>query len=443
MHDALRSTLCALAVSVGAAVCADAQQPRYKFPIGRELVYLRELQRLDAAEESKRENQQVTLLVLGRDEQWATLLIDVAAVDASGSAGPAWGAVLQCSSRGVVRAADVVRATAPREMLAAVADVLIELPRAIVADSGAWTTEPDAAGRAWRVRAAPAREGAGRTQQTWQAVPSARRANVQCERSYTFDRGAGRLAELRSDIRQDGALERVRVTPFAERQPAERVLERRRVEAERLTNALHAADRMRRLLATQPASAAQWLERRERLWRELAASCAPDSPIRRVARGYAQRDRAARAERAADARLAAQFVGTVAAAWTLPNADGRAIASEAARGRGPAVEFFWSAAMPRARESLALLGRIRAADPRIACIALNLDQRVAKQVPVEPPTGVVAVVSGPPLDGAVPERLPVIRLIDSEDRIRAVFFGYQPTLLTDVLTIFSNSEDDD
>lgn len=422
----------------GSARAQPADALTYRFQPGDHIVYERRAtETTDGRGEPARTAHQIDLWCLARERDEWRMLLTCARVSA-GRSEPMRGVLFSMDRWGRKRwnAECVVRA-AP---LDAALDVVPMLATGLQ-DSRAWTGEPDHFDRRWKCRAEgadAAREGHVRVAFEQDAEFGAAVARGESRRGrFWFDAAGGAVSRVESD-------DRVAVLGFASetalrlhsrerREPAWTAL--READARRFEQALRAEDRLLDSVLTRPEQVESAIEQFARNWSAFGSDVdrRTNSPFAAVGDGRRQIG-AGNADRLRGwARLARDWVESPAPGWSLQDAAGAPVTSEAAR-RGVTIEAFWSAESAmglRALGPLRQLSQTLAAEKRLAggcaLILVNVDQdaNVAKAAIARSPEGLTHVLGGPAMAPAIDD-LPALRLLDRGAIVRRVWVGWRP-----------------
>lgn len=180
-----------------------------------------------------------------------------------------------------------------------------------------------------------------------------------------------------------------------------------------------------------------------RLWAALRRDLAArgQSPFDAFATTRARRMRDAAAALQRLRSFAEAQRGRPASGWSLQDADGKTHDSTTAR-RGWTLECFWSMHQPASAQMPESLVRTRSEllaaasartglrPPTLTLIGLNIDPELelATRAMRAAPAGMLHVHADSLAALAPPPELPCTRLIDADGIVRAVYFGWRPSL---------------
>lgn len=434
---AIAATLLAVALAhSGVTHSAGQPQPaslRYGLVVGDWLIYERQVSARPADEGGpvRRSTDQIQVWCFAERGDQRTLLVDWIR-NVGGEPEPIIGAVFHVDDRG--------RREIPQDALErvlaldAALDVLPPLRSAL--DAGpAWRSAPDLYGRVWRVTPSPAPATAGQMQFDFviedpTGVSDALRTAT--SGAFTFDTRAGVVTRVESRTTRVASIEHVTITLRHRVTNEARWCAQRAGEAGRYLRTLGQEAGRIATFHAPPGDGRAVLERLDRLWEafELEADAREKSPLRPIAaarRAALQRDAGALAARL---RAAQNWIDRKPPAWTLHTETGAELVSESLRGR-VLIECFWSTETEWAVRALPVLRDLQVdLGDRAAIICINLDADLAagQRALSFAGEGLRHVLGGSlrEVEG-VPET-PVFRLRDADGVVRAVAFGWRPTL---------------
>jgi hypothetical protein len=428
---------CLLATLFPVPPLKGAPPLRYHLAVGDRLVYERRVRVSPLEEHTAPEyyTEQLQLWCLASENNEVLVLGDlVRRVD--GQAETTHGGLFHVGPRGRRRFSSEMLART--EGLDPLFELIPILPPALQ-DEPVWLTEPDHFGRCWRcTRAAsdPAADGLVRVDFVLEDPTGVADACRQTQRgSYWFDPQAGIVVRVESEL-QDRSAKRgtLSVTRLYTRLKLDPLWCAQRLEeANRFLCTLRLEDRLLDEIATQPDQIERILPRIDRLWSELIRGMRPEpgSPFRRLAQAR-RTALAGEAERYRQrAELTREWLGKLAAHWSLQTPDGDTIRSEAVRDR-LVVEYFWSADSLWSLRSFQVLREIQERLPaeefRVVCVNIDADVEAGRRVARLCGAGLTHVLAGSPVGGEPPRELPVFRILDRDSRVLGIYFGWQPAL---------------
>jgi hypothetical protein len=435
MSDRCRLFALALALALPTSGFAVSRAPpAYRFEPGDRLVYELRSQSslLTTGEVAERCFNQVEIWCLGSDGGEMLLLLDsIRLVDDRPE--PMRGIILRIDARGQPEMTPATQAQTP-EMQAAF-DVL-PVQASALDDRGLWTTPTDLFGcrRNCCGRADDQQPGTTRVEYQVAFPPGDGEVlgHSQCGK-YWFDAAKGYVTRFESAQITKLAGRRTESTGILRlrrRKPAGWA-ERRAAEAEQYLIALRRETGLLAQIQDHPETVEQALESLDRLWAGYSAQFAgQDSPFHTLVQANRQRCSAGADRLRRIATYARSWLGRTAVPWTLLDARGRNVSSEAVRS-GPCVEFLWRTDVPHSFDMLAALQSDRAelAGPEVPVICLNLDQdsTVGRQSIAVLPAGLTHLLAGPIEAVEQPVDLPILRVLDRDGRIVRVWVGWQPS----------------
>lgn len=430
------------AVTLGLTPPAAAQivTLRHDFPAGLHRTYDLRRQTLDMPDTRTRSDQhwRVDVWCVAHDdrdpiEQTSELWVEIHAADEAGQDGRVeWlGAHLTVTPRGEQSWNDLTRHVA--DEFPCVRLLFAPLPDALGA-SDHWTSSYDAFGERYEYTARPRHPGHAESR-AYEISAEARHDLhdlLRCEQSgrMRFNVAAGavdRVEWVRRDRRR-GVERRSRLQLVNTERLEVRSLARFRLQWERVMRALRVERRTLREFGTRGTDVETGLQRIDRLRDELVHDLESSRLPALIAFGRERRNRwlTERAEFGRLGRLATQWLAHRAADWSLQSPDGATVTSEDF-GDELLIEYFWSVDTPSSITSLELLTTLRARylDEPVAFVCINLDHelelsgRIARRFA----PGLTHVLSGPPLDGPAPRKLPLVRILDRDRIVLAVLFN--------------------
>jgi hypothetical protein len=427
------------------APASPADAPlRYRFDVGDRLVYERRVQvaALEGASVPQRYTEQLQLWCLKREQREALILAEITRV-MDDKAGPSRGAPFHVDRRGQRRFTNEVLVRIGE--LDALFEVLPILPATLETDP-TWLSGPDHFGRRWRCTRrsgnSPNKKGV-RVDFVLADPTGVPEVLGQAQRgSYWFDPQAGIVRRMESEWTDRSTNQRIATVTRLHAQLRQDPVWclQRLAEVERFLRTLRLEDRLLDQATTEPERIEQILPHIERLWTELAIELSGkhQSPIRRLAQTRRSFVSTTANRYREQAELAARWLDTTAAHWSLQTPDGDTIRSETMRDR-IVVECFWSASSLWSLRSFELLRQLQEQLPadkfRVICLNVDADVAAARRAARSCGTGLTHVLAGPPVGGEPPRELPVFRVVDQESRILRVYFGWQPTLAEKIAPI--------
>jgi hypothetical protein len=300
-----------------------------------------------------------------------------------------------------------------------------------------WRSEPDVLGRRWQCADEgpdAAQNGARRVEFTIDDAPAASEVlGVSRTGTLWFDAEGGFVARLDMrivDVRR-GTETRVVAVLRDRAKRDENWRAQRRAELARYARLLAQQDALVGDFADDTGDRAGQAERLDRNWHSFVTDIDPQagSPFRALA--AAQRRRLADAEPAIRARAdyAATQLGYADPLTDLRDLRGRPFDSAALR-EEPRVELLWSVDSPASVRMFAVLQRLKAdLAPRrihVVCICVDAEPEAARAVAER--CGGELVQAALPAAGNAPASpsLPLLRVRDRQQRIRACFFDWRP-----------------
>jgi len=413
------------------AAAAAAQRPlEYRLEPGAYREYGRTVTRVrtgGTAPLVTRETVRVWAVARTGDEVLLLVAVGRAADD---PAGPASGLVLHVDASGRRRIAAEALVLWPN--LAPAFDALPVVPLRVEPERR-WDSPPDPLGLRWRCIGHgpdPAQDGATRVEFSVEdttcgaeLLPESRSGR------FWFDAARGGLLVLDAEA-DDGRGPRTRVHVQLVRVASESAAwaERRAEEATRFLRTLRSEARLRDALVREPATRDRTLAELDRLWSTFVSDVEQGrSPFVEIAENR-RRELRADAERwRSRAALAERWLGRPAPPWSLQDAAGQTVTSEALR-TGIVLEYFWTA---RTRFGWLALDDLRRAGPelreppvRVLCYQMDGDASRAPAAVAACGRGLTHVL-GAPLQfvDPLPDE-PVLRLLDRDGRVAALWVGW-------------------
>ncbi len=438
-----RGSAAALASLVLLCSSAAGQEgiPRYEFRAGDAFLYEGKLEQVSLSDGSAATRPRVvTLTCLESDPRRAILLLETESAEARGASSVDGevlrrGVLLEIHERGeaVLLPEFAARTEGIEWALALVPD----LPSSVrLLDP--WTTPADLLGRRWNCRlSGPDAEFHDHLRLERQLVANdcvATMTSESLDGACWFNPRQQVLTRAQQHWTYPKAQTRVSVDLELRgiQRRNESWIQTRRFEAERFRARLRSEDRLIGEVVSAARPPDQLVADFQRNWNEFLKELGrEDTPFRAMAN--VQGWDAARLEtlHREQAELARRWMSHPAAGWTLQSPDGTTHSSEAVRGRRT-LEFFWTL---NSRECLRMFDTLHALaerfpPPRLAMVCLNVDSEYtqASQAIETCGQGLLHVLSGPPVGGELPSQLPVIRLLDENNRVVRMAFGYQPAL---------------
>ncbi len=413
------------------ASAAAAQRPlEYRLEPGAYREFGRTLTRATdggTAPRVTRETVRVWALARTGDE---TLLLVAVGRAADDPAGPASGLVLHIDASGRRRIAAEALVLWPN--LAPAFDALPVVPLRVEPERR-WDSPPDPLGLRWRCVGHgpdPAQGGATRVDFSIEdttcgaaLLPESRSGR------YWFDAARGGLLVLDAEA-DDGRGTRTRVHVQLVRIATESATwaERRAEEAARFLRTLRSEARLRDALVRTPATRDRTLAELDRLWSTFVSDVEQGrSPFVEIAENRRRELRADAARWRSRAALAERWLGQPAPAWSLQDAAGRTVTSEALRA-GVVLEYFWTAGT---RVGWLGLDDLRRAAPdlreppvRVLCYQMDADAARAPAAVAACGQGLTHLLGAPlRLADPLPDE-PVLRLLDRDGRVAALWVGW-------------------
>jgi len=426
-----------------AACCAAAEAAppmRYAWNVGDRLVYERRVrvEPLDGRAPVQRYTEQVQLCCLAGEPREKLILADVIRVVDS-RPGPARGLLLHADSRGHRRFAHETLARI--DGFDAVFELMPILPPALVQHE-TWLTEPDHFGRRWNCT----------------PTADANLTRVECELAdptgvaaargrthrwiYTFDPATGVVTRAESEWRDETAgLRTLAVTRLHKtlKQQPEWCQQRVR-ESEHYLRTLRLEDRLLEQITTEPNRIERILPGFDRLWAEFVVQTPKrrGSPFRRMTETH-QSWCATRLNLYRErAELARRWLGATAPHWSLQTPDGDTLRSEALRDR-LVVECYWSVESLAGLRTFETLRQVLDAFPpdacHVVCLNIDADAQAGRRAAQLCGDGLTHVLAGRPVGGLPPRETPIIRVLDTDSKTLAIYFGWHPDLPAKVLSL--------
>lgn len=442
-HRVLRMILLLSGVSTAVAQAP----PRYRFEVGDWLVYERRetTGRIGGGEKiGATRTDQIQIWVLDRSDDLATILLDVIQMDGV-TAFPMRGILAQVDGRGIRTVAPEFRAHTAR---IPTAFEVLPILRSATEASAAWTSEPDVLGDQFTyVERGPESGDNGMTRIDFHYVIGGGLRgwlDGTFEGAIWFDTASGRVARRASEYSSpmQGIQTRTETVLKHAVRNEERWTRQRLDETVRYVFALRQQDAVFAELLHNRTDWDTARPRLLRLWEGCVADLPRDakSPVRTLAgaaREWIERDAPLWMRRTEYARRA---IGRQAAPWLLQRSDGATVRSEELQDRWR-IEVFWRGGQ---RESVrALLGTaglpqaaaLRWENPPFRVISMNLDSdgRIAARAAAVVPQIEFHLLAEPLNLLAPAPELPLIRLVDREGVVRAVWFGWHAWRTVEIL----------
>lgn len=307
-----------------------------------------------------------------------------------------------------------------------------------------WRSEPDVLGRRWQCTDEgpdPAQENARRVTFSIEDASAASEVlGVSRSGTLWFEASGGYVARLDMRIVDVRRSTESRVVA-ALRERAKRDdnwREQRRAELARYARWLAQQDELVGDFADAAADRTAQAERLDRNWHSFLTDIDPQSssPFRALA--AAQRRRLADAEPALRARAdyAATQLGHADPVTDLRGLDGQPLDSGALRDE-PRVELLWSVDSAASVRMLGVLQRLKAdLAPRrvhVVCICVDADLQAARAVAERCGRELLHAAQPAAGNAPAPPALPLLRVRDRQQRIRACFFDWRPEVAQAVL----------
>jgi len=421
-----------LAAAVPAAPAPAQTPPRHGFEVGERVIYeFRRSSDPGDGADPVRTLEQVQIWCLRRDGDGALLAVELTPVTSDG-AGPSEVTLVELTPRGAL--------TVPEELLADlphVRDALVLFPEFAEANFSAreWQTSPDVFGVALTVRSEGADPAVGDAARFAFESREASCGTDAVRGRFWFDRAGGHMVQVeRETLAADGSVrERLAARRFEVRAEPRSWCARQVRASERALQTLRSHQRLLDSLLAPDADARRILTRLDKLWADLDHELSIDraGPFTRMAAGRRAFIRTRYSQWVNRSALAGQWVGTVAAEWSLQDASGATRKSEEFRDRR-VIECFWSAASADSLRALATLRRIapemEEETCRVLCLNVDTDMDAAARAIRACGDGLTHLLAGPPLGARVPREQPVWRVLEPGGKVRAVFFGWDPSL---------------
>ena len=416
------------------ASARGADFPRFGFQTGEHYIYQRRVRVTDLEDRPQAlHTQQIQLWCLEREGDNATLLLELAAA-VDGKAVSEGGLVLTVDRRG--RKQMETEYATQLDGLDPLWELFPEFPD-FLHTANDWTDAPDRYGRLLEYRDIGSDEEfhSHRRIDFEQRDPTGVAAALGRTRTGTIWMSpdlhvVSRRREQRIDPRADQKTES-ELMLYEKRAVTPEWLRLRGPEIRRYLQALNGADRIRDEMLRPGGDDPQAPADLQRLWRDYRVSIPPDqgSPLRRFAEAQLRRLTESGGELREQAALARRWLAAPAAHWSLQDASGQTLQSEAFRDR-TTLEVFWSAESDACLRSFAPLRELAllAGDERLHIVCINVDRglEAAQNAAAGPGAGLTHVFAGPPVGGELPRTLPIWRVLDSDSRVLRIAFGWQP-----------------
>jgi hypothetical protein len=408
---------------------------RYRFEVGQQLVYERKAVTtpLDATAPARQVAEQIEVWCLRREGHEVLLLLHLTR-GTEGRSEPARGALLYLDETGRRRIPD--ESALRLGPLDSALEVLPMLPL-VVQQLSAWSTPYDLYGRQWRCTRREAGEAPGFIAVDFTEEDSSGVAEVLGQSrsgQFRFDPVGGYVTRL--ELQEHDARAQTRTTVSAVlRQTAAHTAAwaaRRAEEADRFLRTLRHEDRLLGEVLSQPDELPQTRAQLDRLWAAFASDVeAPAaSPFAVLAEARRQQLVADADTLRARAALARRWLSLPARPWSLQDASGHTVMSEALR-RGVVIECFWSAESVwglRALQSLRQLPQDPARPPlRVISYNMDFNIAVARQAIERCGQGLTQILGGPLQDVEALPEFPVVRLVDPRGIVRGLWVGWEPS----------------
>jgi hypothetical protein len=412
---------------------ADQSPLRYRFEIGQQFIYERRtlVSPLTGDAPARQTTEQIQAWCLRRDGPEFLILLQLSG-GTDGRPEPARGALLFLDETGRRR---IPVEIAPRMgPLDPALDVLPMLP-VVVQNVTAWTTPYDLYQRQWRCdNQGPDTDHAGNVRVEFTEEDASRVAEVLGQTRagrFWFDPVAGCVTRLELQEQDQTAQTRTQVVavlrPLASHTPAWTA--RRAEEAERFLRTLRHEDRLLAEVVNHSDDLAQTLGQLDRLWKTFASDVQAEvaSPFAALAEARRQSLGSGADMLRARATLARRWLNQPARPWSLQNASGQTVTSEALR-QGVVIECFWSAESVWGLRALPSLRRLPrdplASPPRVISYNMDFNVAVAKRAIERCGQGLTNVLGGPLQDAEALPEFPVVRVLDRNGVIRGLWFGW-------------------
>lgn len=422
--------------------------PRYRLETGDWLVYERRetTSRITSGEKlGTARTDQVQVWVLDRGDDLATILLDVIQIDSGGNVQPMRGILGRMDARGVMTVAAEYRAHTAH---IPTAFEVLPILRPAAEASAAWTAEADVLGDRYAYTQRDSDENElGMTRIDFRYVTehgSHGLLDETIDGVLWFDPAAGRVVRREMESvspMRDLRTRAVTILKHSVRNE-DRWTRQRLDETVRYVFALRQQDAV---MAELMQARAEWdavRPRLLRLWEGCVADIPRDakSPVRMLAgasREWIERESPLWSRRA---EYVHRVMNKKSPAWLLQRVAGGTVRSEDLQDRWR-VEVFWSYGQREsARALLGIAGlpqeaALRWENPPFRVISMNLDPdgRIAARAADAAPQ-IEYHLLAEPLNLLVPApELPLIRLIDRDGVVRAVWFGWHAWRNTEIL----------
>ena len=420
-------------IGLACAASASAQGiPTYRLDRAH-LTYERQATATRDVEPPRHTTEQIEILSLDVHEGRHLLLLSVAQ-HAGGQIVPTHAAVIEIDAYGRRHVPEVARTQlGPLEP---VLELLPVLPTG-AQDFTAWRTPLDLYQRRWSCvnRGADARYGHHFRVDYSVEEATGIDAALGRERTgnYWFDPVGGRVVRLETTIADRALGTHVKsvstLRAFTTHSPG--WCRRRAEEAQAFLRALAQEERLLQQLVTEPTTRDAVQEQLQRVWLGFRSDVEDGvgSPFRVAADARRRHWRTATATLTARAELGQRWMGQPVIPWTLQDASGQTLISEARR-RGVVIECFWSGESAwglRALDSFQRLGR--GLPPELFTqIHYNTDFDLPRAVEViRLATRAQPHIVGAPLLDADPlPEVPLVRVLDRGGVIRGAWIGWDP-----------------
>lgn len=425
----------ALSTLLACGPSAAAQQElRYRFEVGQQFMYERKavVSSPAGAAPPQTQTEQVEAWCLQRVGHEALVLL-VLTPRIAGRAAPARGALLYLDESGRRRIPD--ESTTRLGSLDSALELLPMLPL-VVQHLSAWSTPHDLYGRQWRCTDRGADRAPGQVRVDFAEEDASGVAEVLGQtRSghFRFDPAGGYVTHLQ--IQEENRLAQTQTLVVAALRSTARHTPawaaRRAEEADRFLRALRHEDRLLGEVANRPDELSQTVAELDRLWATFASDVEAQaaSPFAALAEGRRQQLAADADVLRARAAVAQRWLNRPARPWSLQDAGGQTVTSEALR-RGVIIECFWSAESVwglRVLQSLRRLPRdpVRPL-PRLISYNMDFNIAVARRAIERCGEGLTHILGGPLQDVEELPEFPVVRVLDPRGVVRGIWFGWEP-----------------
>ncbi len=417
-------------VAFGGRTARAAPPLQYRLEVGDCLVYEREahVTAREGVRTGSRADRIAVWVLEQSGSEWLVLITSDPTVD--GRPEPGLGAVLHVDAAGRRRVTDTVE----RDLLplAPAFDVLPMLPLLNQGADG-WVGGADACGRRDRcVAREPARGGVRPVEFASEDPPAvAEVLGIRRTGTFWFDPAAGVITSFESDEFESAAQKRTRVRGSLRQRAVKPATwaARRAAEAARYVRALRHEERLLHELLGQPDAATQTLDQLDRLWAGFQGDVEgrAESPFVALAEQRRQWLLLDRERLLTWALLAERWLGRPARSWTLQDATGSTVTSEAAR-RGVVVEGFWSA---RTRCGFRFVELLRSwpqvpGGRTVSVLCYNTDHEWDFARRAATAVRAPCLLAGNLAAAEALPETPVLRVLDASGVVRGIWIGLQP-----------------